>query len=192
MKDHTNMRQLYLSRTLLVFIASLLCGGNYLCAQNSGFELHANDKASPADVGLPSYPGATLYKDNDNSPTFNLGYAFGDSSFHLIGANYITNDPAAQVLTYYRKPLSRYGEVLECKDGKPVGSLTVTRSGLTCSDKGGHVQINGHSDAKGDELRAGTPQEFRMVGIDDAKVKGTRFTLVYVHLPKDDSDKKAR
>ena len=187
------MRHIHLSRTLLVFIASLLCGGNLVAAQNSGFELHANDKASPADVGLPSYPGATLYKDSDNSATFNLGYAFGDSSFHLVGANYITNDAASQVLAYYRKPLSHYGDVLECKDGKPVGSLTKTRSGLTCSDqKGGHVQINGHSDANGDELRAGTPQEFRIVGIDDPKqkVKGTRFTLVYVQLPKDDDSAK--
>jgi hypothetical protein len=191
MKDHTKMRQLYLSRTLLVFVASLLCGGTYLSAQNSGFELHANDKASPADVGLPSYPGATLYKDPDNSSTFNLGYTFGDSSFRLMGANYITNDTASQVLAYYRKPLSRYGEVLECKDGKPVGSLTVTRSGLSCSEqKGGHIQINGHSDANGDELRAGTPQQFRIVGIDDSKVKGTRFTLVYVQLPKDDAKSK--
>ena len=185
------MRHRYLSRTLLVFIASLLCGGTYLSAQNSGFELHANDKASPADVGLPGYPGATLYKDADNNnPTFNLGYSFGDSSFHLIGANYITDDPASQVLSYYRKPLSRYGEVLECKDGKPVGSLTKTRSGLTCSDqKGGHIQINGHNDANGDELRAGTPQAFRIVGIDNSKVTGTRFTLVYIQLPKDDETK---
>ncbi len=172
--------------------AILLSSACALFAQNSGFELHANDKASPADVGLPSYPGATLYKDPDNSSTFNLGYTFGDSSFRLMGANYITNDTALQVLAYYRKPLSRYGEVLECKDGKPVGSLTVTRSGLSCSDsKGGHVQINGHSDANGDELRAGTPQQFRIVGIDDdAKVKGTRFTLVYVQLPKDDAKPK--
>ena len=185
-------RPRHLSRTLLVLIAGLLCGGNALSAQNSGFELHANEKAGPADVGLPGYPGATLFKDNDNSATFNLGYAFGDSSFKLVGANYITSDSESQVLSFYRKPLSRYGEVLECKDGKPVGSLTKTRSGLTCSDqKGGHLQINGHSDDQGDELRAGTPQEFRVVGINNAKVKGTRFTLVYVQLPKDDdADKK--
>lgn len=181
------IRHLHLSRTLLVFLAGLLCGGTYVSAQSSGLELHANNKASPFEIGLPGYPGASLYKDkDDDSSTFNLGYTFGDSSFKLMGANYITNDSASQVLSYYRKPLSRYGEVLECKDGKPVGSLTVTKSGLSCSDnQGGQVQINGHSDSNGEELRAGTPHEFRIVGIDKPVAKGTRFALVYVKIPKD-------
>jgi hypothetical protein len=188
-----NMRHIFLSRTLLLFIAGL-CGGTGAFAQSSGIELHANDKASASEVGLPGYPGAALYKDSDNDATFNLGYTFGDSSFRLMGVNYITSDSASKVLSFYRKPLSRYGEVLECKDGKPVGSMTVTRSGLSCSDNhGGNVQINGHSDTKGDELRAGTPHEFRIVGIDKPEPKGTRFSLVYVQLPKDsDSDKKSK
>jgi len=38
-------------------------------------------------------------------------------------------------LAFYRKPLSRYGEVLECDQSKPVGSHIVTRDGLTCSDE---------------------------------------------------------
>ena len=176
-------------------MAGLLCGGQYASAQSSGLELHANDKAGASEIGLPSYPRATPYKDkDDDSSTFNLGYTFGDSSFKLMGANYITSDSASQVLSFYRKPLSRYGEVLECKDGKPVGSMTVTKSGLSCADnQGGHVQINGHNDANGEELRAGTPHEFRIVGIDKPVAKGTRFALVYVQLPKDsDSAKKSK
>jgi hypothetical protein len=38
-------------------------------------------------------------------------------------------------LAFYRKPISRYGEVLECDHGKPVGSHSVTRNGLTGSDE---------------------------------------------------------
>jgi hypothetical protein len=70
-----------------------------------------------------------------------------------------------------------------------VGTLTVTRSGLTCADqKGGNVQVNGH-DSKDHELRAGTPQKFRIVGIDKSQAKATHFGLVYVELPKDNDSK---
>jgi hypothetical protein len=167
-----------------------------LCfAQSAGIEVHANDHATLADIGLPSYPGATLCKAPDNDATFDLGYTFGDSHFRLMAANYVTSDAQEQVLSFYRKPLSHYGEVLECKDGKPVSTLTITRSGLTCSDEqgGGHMQVNGHSDSTDHELRAGTPHEFRVVGIDKSQPKSTHFTLLYVQLPKDnDSAKKSK
>lgn len=187
-------RPLHLSRTLLVFIAGLLCGGHTALAQNSGLELHANAKATASDVGLPGYPGATLLKDTDNGAAVDMGFSFGDSTFRLLAANYVTPDSPDQVLAFYRKPLSKYGEVLECNNGKPVGSLTKTRSGLTCSDQqGGDVQVSGSIDSKGHELRAGNPHQFRIVGIDKAEPKSTRFGLVYVQLPKDeDSDKKSK
>jgi hypothetical protein len=175
---------------LFVLAAAFLSGNVFLRAQNSGMELHANDHATPAEIGLPSYPGATLYKDPNNDAAFDLGYSVGDSHFRLMAANYITSDSPDQVLSFYRKPLSHYGEVLECNDGKPVGNLTATRSGLTCDDdRKGKVQVNGYSDSKGRELRAGTPQQFRIVGIDKTETKSTRFGLVYVQLPKDNDSK---
>ena len=177
-----------------LFMLSLLGSGTSAVAQSAGLELHANDHASPAEIGLPGYPGASLYKTKDNEATFDLGYSFGDSHFRLLGANYITTDSPSQVLAFYRKPLSRYGEVLECKDGKPIGALTVTKSGLTCSDeRGGNVQFNGHDDSKDHELRAGTPHEYRIVGIDNSEPKSTHFAMIYVQLPKDsDSAKKSK
>lgn len=168
---------------MLSFTASLF-------AQSSGMELHANSKATAAEVGLPGYPGATLYKDKDNDSSVDMGYTFGDSQFHLIAVNYVTSDSPDQVLSFYRKPLSHYGEVLECIDGKPSGKLTTTRSGLTCADnEKGKVEVNGYSGSKGHELRAGTPQQFRIVGIDKAAAKSTRFGLVYVQLPKDNDSR---
>ena len=153
-------------------------------------ELHANSKATAADVGLPSYPGAKLDKDKDNDVSVDMGYTFGDSQFRLIAANYVTSDSPDQVLSFYRNPLSHYGEVLECNDGKPVGKVTMTRSGLTCADdQKGDVQVNGYSGSKGRELRAGTPQQYRIVGIDKAEPKSTRFGVVYVQLPKDTKSK---
>ena len=73
------------------------------------------------------------------------------------------------MLDYYRKPLAHYGEVLECFKGKPVGSLTVTNSGLTCdTQKGNNAQVNGPGDSTDHELRAGSPLRYRIVSVSDA------------------------
>lgn len=178
----------------LLFAAVLICGNIALPAQDSGIELHAKSKVTAADVGLPSYPGASLYKDKDNDAAIDLGYSFGESHFRLMAANYLTSDSPEKVLAFYRKPLSRYGEVLECNNGKPVGTLTVTHSGLTCQDEhDGNLQVNGHNDSKDHELRAGTPHQYRVVGIDKSQPNATHFGLVYLELPKDsDSATKAK
>ena len=156
--------------------------------QNSdvNLALHANSHASAADVGLPAYPGATLFKDTDNDSAADLGLTLGDFHFRLMAVNYVTSDSPAQVLAFYRKPLSRYGQVLECDHGKPVGALTVTRSGLTC----GQVQIGDNTNSSTDhEIRAGSLHQYRIVGIDQAHPGSTRFGLVYLDLPKDGSEK---
>jgi hypothetical protein len=177
-----------------LFAAMLLFGGMASLAQNSDVDLslHANSHATAADIGLPLYPGAKLYKDADNDSAVDLGFSFGDFRFTVMAANYVTSDSPVQILAFYRKPLSRYGEVLECSHGKPVGTLTVTHSGLTCSDQhGGHVQVNGSEDSSSDhELRAGAPHKYRVVGINDAHDGSTRFGLVYLELPKDNDEEK--
>jgi hypothetical protein len=167
----------------------LFCGGIASFAQNSdvNLSLHANSHVGAADVGLPTYPGAALYRDKGNDAAVDLGFSFGDFHFTVMAANYVTTDSPAQVLAFYRKPLSRYGDVLECDHGKPVGALAVTHTGLTCSDQhGGHVQVDGSaSSSSGHELRAGSPHQYRIVGIDELHAGSTRFGLVYLELPKD-------
>jgi len=100
----------------------------------------------------------------------------------------VTTDSPDHVLEFYKKPLAKFGEVLECDHGKPVGSLAVTKSGLTCRNgKSGHMTVNG-SDSNHD-LRAGTADQFRIVGIDGAENGKTKFGLVALVLPKDESRK---
>lgn len=168
----------------------ILCGDTASFAQNSdgNVELHANSHASASGIGLPVYPGATLYKSKDNDSGGDLGLSFGDFHFSLMAINYVTKDSPEQVLHFYRKPLSHYGQVLECDHGKPVGSLTATRSGLTCDQKdSGNTASDSSS---GHEIRAGSPQKFRIVGIDESSHAGlTRFALVYLELPKDNNKK---
>jgi hypothetical protein len=163
-------------------------------AQNSddGLELHAKHHASAADIGLPVYPGATLYKDSDNDSAVDLGFILGDYHFTLKAANYASSDPPARILDFYRKPLSRYGEVLECDHGMPVGTQTATHSGLTCSDEHDeHAKTNVSANSSNNhELRAGSPRRYRAVGIDESHPVGvTRFDLVYIELPKDSTEK---
>jgi len=173
---------------LASFAALLLMGRGAALAQSSDFklELHANKNVSAAEIGLPAYPGATLVKEADNDNTADFGFTFGDTHFRIMAAKYVTTDTPERVLAFYRKPLSRYGEVLECNQGKPVGQ-PVARGGLTCSEqKDGGLTVSNHGvSSDGHELRAGLPLKFRIVGIDQSQPQATRFWLVYLELPKD-------
>src|SRR5260370_21215142 len=127
--------------TLLIFGASLSAAQN----SGSGFELHANGNVTASDVGLPVYPGSKLFKSADNDAAVDMGFTFGDTHFRLVAANYLSADSPSQILDFYRKPLARFGDVLECDHGKPVGQMKIARGGLTCGagqDK--HVQGEGN------------------------------------------------
>lgn len=177
-----------LSATALLAVLTF-CGSAISFGQNSdtNLELHAKSHASAAGIGLPVYPGATLYKDKDNDSGGDLGLSFGNFHFSLMAINYATKDSPEQVLNFYRKPLSRYGQVLECDHGKPVGSVAVTRSGLKCDQKDDGNTASYSS--SGHELRVGSPEKFRVVGIDESHSGLTHFALVYLEVPKDSSKK---
>jgi hypothetical protein len=179
------------------FAAVLFLGSTAAVAQNSDFklELHANKHVSATEIGLPAYPGATLVKETDDDNTADLGFTFGNTHFRLMVAKYITTDTPDRVLAFYRKPLSRYGEVLECNHGQSIGALTVTHSGLTCSEqKEGGLTVTDHGlSSDGHELRVGSPHQFRIVCIDESRPQSTRFWLLFIELPKDnDKDKESK
>jgi hypothetical protein len=160
-------------------------------AQNSDFNLnvHANSHATAKEIGLPVYPGATPFKEKDSdSSSADLGFLLNSFQLSMKVASFVTTDSPQHVLEFYRKPLSRFGEVLECDHGKPVGSLTVTKSGLTCGDrKSEHMTVNGSDSDR--EIRAGTPEEFRIVGVNGTENGKTKFGLVALVLPKDENSK---
>ena len=159
--------------------------------QDSDFNLnmHANGHATPKDIGLPAYPGAEPYKDKDgDSSSGDVLFMLNSFHFSVKAASFVTADSPEQVIGFYKKPMAKFGEVLECDHGKPVGSLTRTKSGLTCGDdKSGNTTTNG-SDSD-HELRAGTPEQFWIVGVDPAKDGKTKFGLVALVLPKDEGKK---
>ena len=185
------MRRSILAVIPAIALAGAISVAEPCFAQGSDFNLdvHANSHATAKDIGLPVYPGATPFKDKDSdSSSADVGLALNSFHFNLQAVKFVTTDAPAQVLAFYRRPLAKYGEVLECNHGKPVGSLTVTKSGLTCGDqKSGKMTTEG-SDSNV-ELRAGTPEHFRIVAIDSAEPGKTKFGLVALILPKDEDGK---
>ncbi len=159
--------------------------------QNSDFNLnvHAISHVTAKDIGLPAYPGATPFKEKDSdSSSADLLFWLNSFHFSVKAASFVTTDSPQHVLEFYRKPLARFGEVLECDHGKPVGSLTVTKSGLTCGErKSGSMTVNGSGSDQ--ELRAGTPEQFWMVAVDGAGNGKTKLGLVALVLPKDEDRK---
>jgi hypothetical protein len=183
-------------RSILAVISAIALAGavsvGFACfAQNSDFNLnvHANSHATAKDIGLPVYPGATLFKDKDSdSSSADLGLVLNSFHFNVQAVSFVTTDAPKQVLEFYRKPLAKYGQVLECNHGQPVGSLTVTKSGLTCGDhKNGATTVDGSDHDM--ELRAGRPEQFRIVAIDGTEAGKTKFGLVALLLPKDEEGK---
>jgi hypothetical protein len=199
MARRTEFKRRFLQGSLLMaFAAGTLGLATAPCmAQKSGdlnMSLHAHDKATAADVGLPLYPGATTYKkDDDDSSSADLGFSFGDFKFSLLVAEYQTADPGWKVFGFYRTALGKYGQVLECDHGHAVGSPSVTNTGLTCDDddkKEGSGFHASDSTSDGRELRVGTPKKFRVVGLNDPSKDGkTRFAMIYIELPKDSDEK---
>jgi hypothetical protein len=155
-----------------------------------GMHVESN-QTTAADLGLPVYPGATLYQDKSNSSA-NVNMSFGSFHLKVLAVSYQSPDSADKVFAFYRKALAQYGDVLECDNDKPVGSPAVSSSGLTCTDdehgnSGKHVHTNMggmNLNHDGHELRAGSPHAFRVVEL-DADHPG-KIGLVYLELPRDD------
>ncbi|HEY0785346.1 MAG TPA: hypothetical protein VGD62_05700, partial [Acidobacteriaceae bacterium] len=96
-----------------------------------GVQVHENTP-SANDLGLPTYPGATVAHDEHGSSGADINLGFGEWQLHVKVAKYETADPQGRVETFYRSALGRYGDVIECRGGHAVGSPARTRDGLGC------------------------------------------------------------
>ena len=153
--------------------------------------VHVNtDQTTAADLGLPVYPGAQVVTtENDKSADIRMG--FGEWQMRIKVVNYATPDSQDKVTAFYKKALTRYGDVIACQDKTPVGEPTKTSEGLTCDDKhGGNLQVNDngtsygyHSGSNGFELKAGSERHQHIVGFQSSAPGHTRFALVALDLP---------
>lgn len=138
-----------------------------------------------ADVGLPAYPGAQLAPDQQGDKSADVHMGFGDFQLRVKVVNYQTTDSQDKVLDFYQKAMGRYGDVIRCQGSQAIGTPTVTKEGLSCSDdKNPHVQISGHDNWGGGlNLKAGSRHHQHIVGIKNNSGPGTRFALIELQLP---------
>jgi hypothetical protein len=147
-----------------------------------GMQVKTNDAAVLEGIGLPGYPGADLVTKKDNRGAADVNLSFGKFQLRVKALNYRSTDSPDKVSAFYRKALGRYGDVIECQNGKPVGSPTRTAEGLTCdNDKENHISMQDEMPGK-TELKAGSKLHQHIIAI-DPEDSGTKFALVALDLP---------
>ncbi|MGC1869575.1 MAG: hypothetical protein WA700_01335 [Acidobacteriaceae bacterium] len=159
-----------------------------------GLDVRTNSAAA-VDVGLPVYPGAVATGDQGkDSGAADIHMSFGKWQLNVKAAEYHSNDQEFKVVAFYKKAMASYGDVLTCKDKKPVGQPVATRQGLTCAndheydvsmDTGSsknHVNI-GTPKISGDiKLLAGSRDNQHIIEFTPTS-DGTKFSIVAVQLP---------
>jgi hypothetical protein len=159
-----------------------------------GMSVKTNDAVVLEGIGLPAYPGAVLIKKdkkngNHDDGAADVNLSFGGFQLRVKAAGYRSADKPDAVIAFYRKALGRYGDVIECQDNKPVGSLTHTAEGLTCDNsKENHLSVStddvtdGKDPARKIEMKAGSKLHQHIVSV-DPDGDGTKFGLVALDLP---------
>jgi hypothetical protein len=132
------------------------------------------EEATAADVGLPAYPGSKPYKEpGDSSSGANVNVATSLLGLKVAAVKLESADPPERVASFYRKALSKYGEVLDCSDSAAARGKTNDDEALKCdpTDSDGHSHV----------YKVGTQKNQRIVAI-KPHGKGARFDLVYVNV----------
>jgi hypothetical protein len=154
--------------------------------------VHVNtDQTTAADLGLPVYPGAQMVAGDDKHKSADVHLGFGEWELRVRAVSYSTPDNNDKVTEFYKKALSRYGDVLVCRNNAPQGKKTATSEGLTCDDdKDGKVQVGKGDNVNIDtgsewqvKLMAGSKRHQHIVGFEAPKDGNTRFALVALDLP---------
>ncbi len=143
------------------------------------------DQMTAADLGLPIYPGAQLERGDDQHKSADVHVGFGEWQLRVRAVSYGTPDKRDQVVAFYKKALTRYGDVITCRGDQPVGTPATTSEGLTCSDdKKVKVDSGDFHSGHGDlELKAGSRSHQHIVGFEEPKDGQTRFALIALDLP---------
>ena len=144
-----------------------------------GFVL--SSEATAKEVGLPIYPGARPHKDkSDDSSALQMGLWGASSGFKLVVLKLESDDSPEKVAAFYRKALTKYGQVLDCSN---ASAESTDKAGSKSSSK-----LECESDRPehgGFTLKSGTKEKQHAVGI-QPNAGHSLFQLVYVETPKSD------
>jgi hypothetical protein len=149
--------------------------------------LHVANDADIRDVGLAVYPNARKKEKRDDGDDGNENNAHINISSSLFGLRvvaieYLSDDPPAKLVDYYKTELKKYGSVLECHTNKDNTNATMNPGD---SDDDSKLKCENDQNGKTTELKVGTEQNQHIVSIkpgDDGK--GSDFGLVYVRMHK--------
>ena len=153
-----------------------------------GMSVKTDDANIAQSTGLPIYPGAVVTakkdKDDHHDGSADINMSFGSFQLRVKAVSMHSDDSPDKVLDFYKKGMTRFGTVIQCKDHHAVGTPIRTPDGLDCSDDDRHNnQIKVDDDLSGKtELKAGSKQHQHIVGI-DPDGPGTKFALVALDLP---------
>ena len=154
--------------------ASLLGAPAWAGDAAKGFSigLEGSPQASLADVGLPGYPGATPYTENDGDQSaFRLGAWAGSLGLRISALKFQAADSPIVVAAFYAKALGRHGAVLDCRE--PAARVKPPKD----SDK---LSCDEAAPPSGEyEFRAGTGKQFRVVHV-KPHGSGARFEVVRI------------
>ena len=164
-----------------------------------GLEVHTNN-LSPANLGLPAYPGAILTHlphNNDNSADVDMSFAGWRLRVQVL--NYQSSNSRNTIAAFYKQALARYGDVVTCQNNKAIGEPIKTKDGLTCNnDYNYNISLDANSHANRNalknlaevsntaslEMRAGSPGNQHLVVFDPSLPKTvTTFVLMHVQVP---------
>lgn len=158
-------------------IVPAVCGVaalNAFAQDGQGAGVVVSGNVTSADVGLPIYPGAKPYQKlgDKGSEAGRISAWASGFGFKVAAMQLESSDPPQKIAEFYRKALSKYGQVLDCtnnateQDGKG--------NALKCGDD--------KPDKDGILFKAGTKTEQHLVAI-NPHGGGSTFSLVYLRVP---------
>jgi len=136
--------------------------------------IHVSKAATPEDVGLPVYPGATLReKGNGEDKSANVNISSFGYGLRVIALEYGSNERPDKVIAYYKDQLKKYGNVLVCH----TTGLNVNTDFKRHDDDSHDLTCEG--DGSNIELKVGTRENQHIVAVEPSG-SGSNFSLVYV------------
>lgn len=134
--------------------------------------VETNEQARAHDTGLPVYPGAreVAADAHDNTSKANVSLGFAGFGLKVVAAKYESDDSVDKLKDFYRKALSKYGEVVECKGDL---DLDVDKDGKSVKCKSSSHEPDKY------EMGVGKGDVQHVVSI-RPKDKVTQFALIYI------------
>ncbi|HXY14071.1 MAG TPA: hypothetical protein VEI26_06190 [Terriglobales bacterium] len=138
--------------------------------------IHVNEEADVHDTGLPPYPGARQKPSSDGeTKSANVNISSGLFGVKVVAIEYESDDPPGKILAFYRKRMTKFGDIVECHTDKHGGDM-VARSGEHGSRP---VSCEGDNSGNVVELKTGTEDNEHLVSV-EPHGKGSDFAVVYI------------